>query len=68
MVSKITSFGLSPYEALFLRPPVLSFQLNISNETVYKPDTETYIEMTKKKLELTQKVIELNMQDLGKIL
>jgi hypothetical protein len=58
---------LSSFEALFGRKPVLSFELNIGKDTVFKPDTQTYIEMTKKKLELTQKVIELNMADANRI-
>jgi hypothetical protein len=49
IVTKIASLGLSPFEALFLRAPVLSLQLNIYDETVYKPDTQTYIEITKRK-------------------
>jgi hypothetical protein len=66
-VTKITSTGLTPFEAMLMRTPVLSFELNIGNQVVYKPDTKTYIEMTKKKLELTQRVIDLNMADANKI-
>jgi hypothetical protein len=66
-VIKIASTGLTPFERMLMRPPVLSFELNIGKEIVYKPDTQTYMEMTKKKLELTQKVIELNIADANKI-
>jgi hypothetical protein len=66
-ITKITSTGLTPFEGMLMRPPVLSFELNIGNQVVYKPDTQTYMEMTKKKLELTQRVIDLNMADANKI-
>jgi hypothetical protein len=58
---------LTPFEAMLMISPVLSFELNIGNQVVYKPGTQTYIDMTKKKLELTQRVIDLNMADANKI-